>query len=638
VVEERGSEMTLFFSKYLKSVMAAGTALNESLACIALGYIANEKDHSLEGFHTLITKTTGTTGLWGKVIARCELSDRTVTKYRDAYKDVGNQPNPWIYTSYQSAIEIENKLNLKGKLNDYKFSKVERNVNYDAYWLKQKATSGIKKYAKAILKNPGILATLNADKVNIGDIFIIKNNSKQFDKIKKFIEDTDVSKTVLKKNILNQKKLLTMELYRDLMIEAWKDNEIFSVSLKALDVKQENVPVKVYNLPSSLSRTIKEREQDEFALYLTSLIKIAKSSGNTFGEFKTSIEKFVQIKPVVFTAADRLLVYFDLDYSGVKKHYHIFTNFGAGNAIHFVPAGSKSASGEGGITINYFHTLVKNFPELKVFFKELKDTRLHFFDEACKEYGSNPKKIMEKMGQKSMTSGIYDSSLYLAKHYGDLIDEMLGEKNIFRIGQVVRRGNDYYAKINDKMEKMDEDGNVVLNAKGKPVMVHVTEEKKILNPANLSILQKFFDDYTAYLSKQKGSMGKFLGVSEKSKTDMNKKITSIRNDIKNLAKKEKDPKQQERARKQAIKDVLHKTEFAKPTYKKSYALLTNAEFGFFFAKHQTHIEEVLKKQVLLSFYSAASGRGYIIFDGKKFSEDDIFEKNVAPPPFLKVGM
>lgn len=620
--------------------MAAGTALNESLACVALGYIANEENHSLDGFHTLITKTTGVGGLWGKVIAGCELSDRTVLKYRDAYKDVGNQPNPWIYTSYQSAIEIEKKLNLQGKLKDYKFSKVERNVNYDAYWLKQKATSGIKKYAKEILKNKaGILATLNADKVNIGDIFLIKKNSKQFDNIKKLIEDTDVSASILKKNILDKKELLTAELYRDLMIEAWKDREIFSVSLKALDAKQENVPVKVYNLPTSLSRTISERQQDEFALYLTYLIGISKKSGNTFGEFKKAIDSFVQIKPVVFTAADRLLVYFDLVYDKKeKKHYHIFTNFGSGNAIHFVPAGSKSASGEGGITINYFHTLTKNFPELKVFFQELKDARLHFFDEACKEYGVNSKTIMEKLGSQSMTSGVYDSSLYLAKHYGDLIDEMLGEKNIFRIGQVVRRGNDYYAKINDKMEKMDEDGNVILNAKGKPVMIHVTEEKKILNPTNLSVLQKFFDNYTAYLSKQKGSMGKFLGASEKAKTDMNKKITSVRNDIEKLAKKEKDPKKKEQARKQAIKDVLHKTQFAKPTYKKSYALLTNAEFGFFFAKHQTHIEEVLKKQVLLSFYSAASGRGYVIFDGKRFSEDDIFEKNVAPPPFLKVGM
>ena len=282
--------------------MAAGTALNESLACIALGYIANEENHSLEGFHTMITKTTGSSGLWGKVIARCELSDRTVSKYRDAYKDVGNQPNPWIYTSYQSAIQIENKLNLKGKLKNYKFSKVERNVNYDAYWLKQKATSGIKKYSKAQLKNPGILATLHADKVNIGDIFIIKEDSKQFDKIKKLIEDTDVTATVLKNNILNQKQLLTMQLYRDLMIEAWKDKEIFSVSLKALDEKQKNVPVKVYNLPTSLSRTITEREQDEFALYLTYLIKIAKSSGNTYQQFENAINEFLYKKKLLCTS------------------------------------------------------------------------------------------------------------------------------------------------------------------------------------------------------------------------------------------------------------------------------------------------------------------------------------------------
>ncbi len=224
--------------------MAAGTALNESLACIALGYIANEKNHSLEGFHTMITKTTGSGGLWSKVIARCELSDITVSKYRDAYKDVGNQPNPWIYTSYQSAIEIERILKLKGQLDDYKFSKVERNINYAAFFLKQKATSAIKKYSKSEVKNPGILATLNADKVNIGDIFVIKNDSKKYDEIKKLIEDTDVSASVLKKNIADHKQLLTMQLYKDLMIEAWKDKEIFSVSLKALDKNQKNVPVK----------------------------------------------------------------------------------------------------------------------------------------------------------------------------------------------------------------------------------------------------------------------------------------------------------------------------------------------------------------------------------------------------------
>ena len=87
-----------------------------------------------------------------------------------------------------------------------------------------------------------------------------------------------------------------------------------------------------------------------------------------------------------------------------------------------------------------------------------------------------------------------------------------------------------------------------------------------------------------------------------------------------------------------IREVLNEVKYSQPTYKKSFALLTNAEFGYLFAKYQNYIEEILKKQILLSFYAAASGRGYIIFDGKRFAADDYYEKNVSPPPFLKVGM
>jgi hypothetical protein len=46
----------------------------------------------------------------------------------------------------------------------------------------------------------------------------------------------------------------------------------------------------------------------------------------------------------------------------------------------------------------------------------------------------------------------------------------------------------------------------------------------------------------------------------------------------------------------------------------------------------------VKKQVLLSLYAAASGRGYIVFEGKKFEMDDYFEKDVKGAPYLKVGM
>lgn len=577
--------------------MAANTALNESLACIALGYVTYKEDHSLEDFHKMITQTSG--NLWNRVISRCELSDTKVSSYREAYPDKKGSINPWISTSYKTAVQIIKSLKLNN-LKDYKFAKVEKDRNNRAYLLKQRATSAIKIYSKEVMSKPGILATLNADKVNIGDIMIIKNNSKIFNTIKELVENTDIAASKLKKAILeNQKEFLTMERYRNLMVEAWKENEIYSVSLKQLDEKSENIPVKISNLPSSLSRTVKEREQDEFAAYISYLIRITKDNGTNYKAFEDAVNEFVDIKPVVFTAQDRLLVYFDLKYEGktsgskIKKEYHIFTNFGTGNAIHFVPKGSKSASGEGGITVNYFYTLVKNFPKLKVFFQELAYARIFHFEKACKENKLNSQQINKDLGQNSMYSGKYNSSLYLAKNYEDLANRMFNGKNAYG----------YLSQNNAELT------------------------------ANIQAFSEFFDSYTAYLSKTPGSMGKFLGIAKKSKIAINGKISKIKKDIENEIKKKGSLTKEEKIK---VLDK-YKTPFI-TEYKKSYALLCNAEFGFFFAKHQADLEEILKKQVLLSFYAAASGRGYIIFDGKKFSEDDIYEKNVAPPPFLKVGM
>ena len=569
----------------------ASTSLNESLACVALGYVTYKDDHSLEDFHKMITQTSG--NLWNQVISRCELSDRAINTYRGAFSDKNGSMDPWISTSYRTADQIVKSLKLQN-LRDYKFAKVEKDKSNRAYLLKQRATSAIKAYSKQVMKAPGILATLNPDKVNIGDIMIIKNNSQIFNTIEELVENTDVTASKLKRVILeNEKEFLTMERYRNLMVEAWKDNEIYSISLKQLDEKSDTIPVKISNLPSSLSRTVKEREQDEFAAYVSYLIRIAKK-GTTYKQFEDAVNEFVDIKPVTFTAQDRLLVYFDLVYKKEeRKKYHIFTNFGTGNAIHFVPKGSKSASGEGGITVNYFYTLVKNFPNLKVFFKELADARLYHFEQACKKNNLNPKDINKDLGSNSMYSGKYNSSLYLAKNYEDLANKMFSGKSAYG-----------YLSKND---------------------AELT--------SNAQAFSDFFDSYTAYLSKTPGSMGKFLGIAKKSKVAMQGKISKVKKDI------EKETKKKGSLTKQDTIKVLdkYKTPFA-TEYKKSYALLTNAEFGFFFAEHQADVEEILKKQVLLSFYAAASGRGYIIFDGKRLSEDDIYEKSVAPPPFLKVGM
>ena len=237
--------------------------------------------------------------------------------------------------------------------------------------------------------------------------------------------------------------------------------------------------------------------------------------------------------------------------------------------------------------------MVKNFPKLKIFFKELADARIYHFEQACKKNNLNPKDINRDLGSNSMYSGKYDSSLYLAKNYEDLANKMFNGKNAYG-----------YLSKND---------------------AELT--------SNAQAFSDFFDSYTAYLSKTPGSMGKFLGIAKKSKVAMQGKISKIKKDV------EKETKKKGFLTKEDKIKVLdkYKTPFV-TEYKKSYALLCNAEFGFFFAEHQADVEEILKKQVLLSFYAAASGRGYIIFDGKRFSEDDIYEKSVAPPPFLKVGM
>jgi len=136
-------------------------------------------------------------------------------------------------------------------------------------------------------------------------------------------------------------------------------------------------------------------------------------------------------------------------------------------------------------------------------------------------------------------------------------------------------------------------------------------------------------------------MGGLLGKSVSFKKAIRDSIEKQRKLIQKETTRKKEPISESQAKQKLsskIREIITESKKTVPTFKKSYALLTNAEFGFFFAKHQRIIQEILKKQVLLSFYAAASGRGYIIFDGQRFESDDYFQQNVSPPPFLKVGM
>ena len=66
--------------------------------------------------------------------------------------------------------------------------------------------------------------------------------------------------------------------------------------------------------------------------------------------------------------------------------------------------------------------------------------------------------------------------------------------------------------------------------------------------------------------------------------------------------------------------------------------LSGYEIGHFFSKNQSLVREILKKQVLMTWYSAVSGRGFIIVNRKKFSINQFYKNEMdQPPAYIKVG-
>jgi len=66
--------------------------------------------------------------------------------------------------------------------------------------------------------------------------------------------------------------------------------------------------------------------------------------------------------------------------------------------------------------------------------------------------------------------------------------------------------------------------------------------------------------------------------------------------------------------------------------------LSGYEVGYFFSKNQSVVREILKKQILMSWYAAVSGRGFIVINRKKFEVNQFYKDEMdQPPAYIKVG-
>lgn len=690
------------------------TDINESLCCIALGFIREYPNKGPESFENMIMSDPDDSR-WNRCINDVQITTKSRQKYKDTYSTTGKGgkieiKKDWIYGSYFSAKKIQDVL--KVNLKNYIISRVEKSQDSQSYQIKEVAASAIKEWAKVYANSdktwsPGLLSNLNADKINISDIMLIRKKSGIYKSLKEQISITLTTKWKdVDKNSSLLRKLLTPKLYREIINNAWKNGEIYGISLKKVDIKVDKegnysnptIPAKIINLDANASANA-NNYQDEVAFLIASLVSAAKNAKG-FTQFKETIKDTIELEPVEFLSKDRLDVKYKFKVptalnSSTKKSYNYtcWTNFGGGtNSVYFQEEGSGSASGEGGITLSYFHTLVKEIPALKKFIRHVSGKRKEYFIKACKNHGISFNDINSKMGSSALTSGLYNNILYRSIDFKQLVHVLLTGAEVSKQSDII-----FPQVIKNIKNRIELNYTTTTKVNDKDVIRK--GKVSLFDMKSVDCLEEFFTTYVDFLSENNSQMGKYFGeasIYTQKVKNQNEKIKKLKDERFNslvlderinkmmeqqekLHKRERDKRVTTKkgdlsptnAKKSATEDPKkfnlwlteqlkdqfkladniikqfkkEAQEFANKSkkdieveYKKSFALLANAEFGYMYSNHAEEITELVKKQVLLSLYAAASGRGYIIFNGKKFEIDKgYFEKDVQGSPFLKIG-
>lgn len=602
------------------------TSTNEDLACIALAYLSKYPDSLYDDFYQWITDTLKD---WNSIIADCELNLTSGIRFKEIYSDdsKGNH-NPWIKTSYMTAKTLKEKLNLN--LSQYVFCAIGKNTQGKNRWgskgrtgetLKTVAVSAIKDLHKFYTeRTSGVLSNLKPDKYIISDIFLCKKQNpyliqlirlinkassvktKQQSIINRFSDVTNKSEKLQYKKIYVGSSNLSIELYTDIMNKMWEDKEVIGVSLKSLG---NTPPDDVSKVPFSiLNYTTKPNinfEDDEMVKFIDMLFLLAKK--RNLSSFVQEIEKVITIDPnIVFSKNDRLDIDFTMHFNGNNKKYTLWTNFGdKSQSVYISPKDSSSASGGGGITTAYFYTLIREYPNLRNFLKKLASKREEYFFDSIKKYNNTYRNINHFYSSHGIDNDLKlnyytnQGNIYSSAKWDKLISKSLNTESSMILLE---------SKTKDKTKRYI---SSIAKGKDKNSKAIYAKTKTSVEVSLLESIKDFYETYTSFLSNSPGSMGQFVSYKNASISKM----------------------------KQYIKQGDYEGFYS--STQKSFALLANAEFGFMFSVHNEWLKEFVKKQIILSLYSASSGRGYIIFGGKRFKSGEIYADNVKSPVYVKVG-
>lgn len=572
---------------------------------------------------------TDTLDDWNTIIGDCELNLTSGNRFKEIYSDdsKGNH-NPWIKTSYMTAKTLKEKLNLN--LSQYVFCAIGKNTQGKNRWgskgktgdtLKTVAVSAIKDLHKFYTeKQSGVLSNLMPDKYIISDIFLCKKQNpyliqlirlinkassiktKQQSIINRFSDVTNKSEKLKYKKFYVGSSDLSIRSYTDIMNKMWDDKEVIGVSLKSLG---NNPPDNVNQVPFSIlnynTKPNIDFEDDEMVKFIDMLFSLAKN--RNLSSFVKEIEKTITIDPnIVFSKNDRLNIDFTIHLNGNNKEYTLWTNFGdKSSSVYISPKDSSSASGGGGITTTYFYTLIKDYPNLKNFLKKLASKREEYFFESVKKYNDTYRNINHFYSSHGIDNDLKlnyytnQGNIYTSAKWDKFISKSLNTESSMILLE---------SKTKDKTKRYI---SSVSKGKDKNAKAIYSKTKTSIEVSLLESIKDFYESYTSFLSNSPGSMGQFFSYKNASISRM----------------------------KQYIKQGDYEGFYS--STQKSFALLSNAEFGFMFSVHNKWLKEFVKKQIILSLYSASSGRGYIIFSGKKFKSGEIYADSVKSPVYVKVG-
>jgi hypothetical protein len=392
--------------------MAASVALKESLAAIGIAFVAKNPKATLKDFIDIFfTKSTKN---YNEAVKKCEVQQ----KDRDVYVNTFPKPsditiknetvNHWYAIAFYTGRALLKEVGVS--LSKYKILKVGENDSVDGYFLKSTCLKEIQNQHKNSNGKNSTLLKMNPDKFLIADVILYDSKSKAIQNLQKEINSNS----------------LTFTKYVEIMSEEFTNKKVIPVSLKEINTK--NPRVKFINRPSSIS--LKRNVEDEFYEELMILQRLATAGKKA--EFLKRIENLIEIEfPDMNSQDKRWKVYFNFNYRKLKKKYFIWTNYASGgNSIHISETGTKSSSGEGGFTSQYFEKLSDQYTPLRKFFGHLYDLRIDSLKYALEKNQHNIQDVDDYM--KSLNSKItktfIDSSLkkmfYNSKYYIDFFKLM----------------------------------------------------------------------------------------------------------------------------------------------------------------------------------------------------------------------